>query len=99
MARIREDGGTSRARPRLRQEGIIILGEGLGHGMIAEELGGPIPQKGEFASFRIARAKPHHAVKPTTTLWGERWVVAGPDDPVEKLPPLPKAQSRRQKRA
>ncbi|MGW4792642.1 NaeI family type II restriction endonuclease [Nonomuraea sp. NPDC004297] len=99
MARIREDGGTTRARPRLRQEGIIILGEGLEHGVIAKELGGPIPQKGEFVSFRIARARPHHAAKPATTLWGEHWVVAEPDDPVEKLLPLPKSESRRQKRA
>ncbi|MFI7696086.1 NaeI family type II restriction endonuclease [Nonomuraea sp. NPDC049655] len=98
MARIREDGGTSRARPRLRQEGIIILGEGLEHAVIAKELGGPVPQKGEFVSFRIARAQPHHAAKPSTYLWGDHWVVADPDDPVEELLlPLPKREGGRKR--
>lgn len=86
MARIREDRGTTRARPALRQEGIIILGHGASHLAIARALGAPVPRLGEFVSLQIARARPEHAGRPMVELWGAPWVIAGPDDEIESLP-------------
>ncbi|KAB2365213.1 NaeI family type II restriction endonuclease [Actinomadura montaniterrae] len=85
MARIREDKKMTRARPALRQEGIIILGHGGSHTAIARALEVPVPKLGEFISLRITRALPEHAGRPSAELWGARWVVASPGDKIEPL--------------
>lgn len=86
MKRIRGNGGS---RSNLRSEGIVILGQYRGHGMIAEDLGIPVPGPGESISVRLARRGPHHGQSPFAVLDGEKWVVALPSDPVELAPELP----------
>lgn len=91
MARVRE-GDSGRARPKLRKEGIIILGDYKSHQAVAEALGGPVPGEGEFVAFKVARKRPHHQTRHQVELAGEYWVVATPDDPPQAAPRLPDAQ-------
>ncbi|WP_328677553.1 NaeI family type II restriction endonuclease [Streptomyces sp. NBC_00322] len=90
MARVRDDKSGTRARPALRQEGIIIPGDSANHRAVAQALGGPIPEKGEFVSFQVARAQPHHDDRPSVELDGCHWVAVGDgeneDVPAPKLP-------------
>ncbi|MFJ6987567.1 MULTISPECIES: NaeI family type II restriction endonuclease [unclassified Streptomyces] len=88
MARVREAKG--RARTVLREEGILIPGHYSRHQAVAQALGAPVPQYGELVSFRVAEAQPHHGDKPRLHLDGRDWVLAGPDDPIEPGPALPK---------
>ncbi len=91
MARVRE-GSPGRARPRLRPEGILILGDYPVHQAIATSLGGPVPHEGEFVAHRVVRAHPRYADRPSAQIGGELWVVAQPGDPVEEAPRLPDPQ-------
>ena len=91
MARVRE-GSPSRARPKLRPEGILILGDYPAHQAIAAALGGPVPDDGEFVAHRVVRARPEHADRPRAAIGGEYWVIAQPGDPVEEAPRLPDPQ-------
>ncbi|MGN5378861.1 NaeI family type II restriction endonuclease [Streptomyces lasalocidi] len=88
MARLRE--GKNRARTVLREKGIVIAGPYGKHQAIARQIGAEVPGKGEFVSFRVAEAKPHHADRPRVELEGRLWVLATSDDPVEPAPRLPK---------
>lgn len=96
MARVRE-GSKGRARPALRPEGIIILGDYQPHQAVARALGGPVPEEGEFVAHRVVRARPEHAGRPRAEIDGEFWVVAQPGDPVDTAPQLPEAQENRAK--
>lgn len=87
MKRVRENGGS---RSHLRRDGIVIIGQYKNHTRIAEKLGLPAPGRGELISVRLARRRPHHGNAPYTTIEGESWVVALPDDPPELAPKLPK---------
>ncbi|WP_053852804.1 NaeI family type II restriction endonuclease [Streptomyces sp. NRRL B-24085] len=88
MARLRE--GDGRARTVLRKEGIVIAGPYSKHQAIARQIGAEVPQRGEFVSFRVVEAQPHHADRPRVELDGKYWVLATPDDPAEEAPRLPK---------
>ncbi|WP_416475179.1 NaeI family type II restriction endonuclease [Streptomyces sp. LKA04] len=88
MARLRESKG--RARTVLREEGIVIAGPYGRHQDIARRLGAEVPQRGEFVSFRVAEAMPHHGDRPSVELEGRHWTLAEPDDPVMQAPRLPK---------
>jgi hypothetical protein len=88
MARLRE--GKNRARTVLREEGIVIAGPYSKHQAIARQIGAEVPRRGEFVSFRVAEAKPHHGDRPRVELEGRAWVLATPDDPVVTAPRLPK---------
>ena len=88
MARLRE--GKGRARTVLREEGILIVGPYSKHQAIAREIGAEVPRPGEFVSFRVAEAKPHHRDRAHVELDGRRWVVADSADPQETAPRLPK---------
>lgn len=88
MARIRE--GKHRARTVLRKDGIVIAGPYSKHRAIAEQLGVEVPRRGEFVSFRLAEAKPHHGDRPSVELQGRRWVHAMQCDPPETAPRLPR---------
>ncbi|MFE1023025.1 NaeI family type II restriction endonuclease [Streptomyces sp. NPDC058818] len=88
MARLRE--GKGRARTVLRNEGIVIVGPYSKHREIARAIGAEVPQRGEFVSFRVAEAMPHHGDSPSVELEGRHWVLAEPDDPVMTAPRLPK---------
>ncbi|MGW7466833.1 NaeI family type II restriction endonuclease [Streptomyces xantholiticus] len=92
MARVRDDRQKTRARPVLREEGIIITGDATNHRAVAEALGGPVPEKGEFVSFRVARARPHHGIRPVAEINGEHWVAVNDDEDVDT--PAPKLPSR-----
>lgn len=94
MARVRE-GSKGRARPALRPEGIIILGDYQPHRAVARALGGPVPEEGEFVAHRVVRARPEHVGRPQAEIGGEFWVVAQPGDAVEAAPQLPDAQESR----
>ncbi|MEO3786884.1 NaeI family type II restriction endonuclease [Actinocorallia sp. B10E7] len=87
MKRVRGNGG---ARSKLRPEGIVILGQYSSHGDIARDLGLPVPGRGESLSVRLARRQSHHGDQPFITLDGQDWVIAGPADPPELAPLLPK---------
>ncbi|MEU6390650.1 NaeI family type II restriction endonuclease [Streptomyces sp. NPDC046939] len=88
LARLRE--GAGRARTVLREEGILIVGPYQKHRAIAREIGAAVPGRGEFVSFRVAVAKPHHEGRPRVELDGQQWVLARPEDPIETAPLLPK---------
>ncbi|MGW3657520.1 NaeI family type II restriction endonuclease [Streptomyces sp. NPDC005151] len=92
MARVRDDKDGTRARPALRQKGIIITGDSANHRAVAEALGGPVPEKGEFVSFKIARARPHHGDRPSAELDGCHWVAVGENEDADT--PAPKLPSR-----
>ncbi|MET9082734.1 NaeI family type II restriction endonuclease [Streptomyces sp. NPDC004237] len=92
MARVRDDKNRTRARPALREEGYIIPGDSRNHQAVAEALGGPVPEKGEFVSFRVARAQPHHGDRPSVELDGDRWVAVKPEEEADQ--PAPKLPSR-----
>ena len=91
MARLRE--GDGRARTVLREEGIVIAGPYSKHQTIARQIGAEVPRRGEFVSFRLAEAKPHHGDRPRVELADKHWVLAGPDDPEETAPRLPKVSN------
>ncbi|WP_240810772.1 NaeI family type II restriction endonuclease [Streptomyces tendae] len=88
MARLRE--GKGRARTVLRRDGIVIAGPYSKHREIARKIGAVVPQRGEFVSFRVAEAMPHHGDRPCVELEGREWVLAYPDDPVITAPRLPR---------
>ncbi|MFJ3096012.1 NaeI family type II restriction endonuclease [Streptomyces hydrogenans] len=92
MARVRDDKNRTRARPVLREEGIIITGDSTNHRVVAAALGGPVPEKGEFVSFRVARAQPHHGARPSVELDGAPWVAVEDDEAVDI--PAPRLPSR-----
>ncbi|WLQ42907.1 NaeI family type II restriction endonuclease [Streptomyces laculatispora] len=91
MARVRDDKNGTRARPALREEGIIITGDSTNHRAVAKDLGGPVPEKGEFVSFRVALARPEHGDRPSAELDGRQWVAVSQEEavdrPAPKLPP------------
>lgn len=87
MKRVRGNGG---ARSTLKAEGIIILGEYGSHRKVARELAIPESGDGEFVAVRICPAgetKSHGS--PTALIEGNRWRVAGINDPVFPAPKLP----------
>jgi hypothetical protein len=86
MKRVRGNGGS---RSSLRPEGIVIIGQYESHRKIAQELAVPVPGPGESVSVRLARRRAEHANRPSVALDGADWVVARPDDPVERAPLLP----------
>ncbi|MFD5267666.1 NaeI family type II restriction endonuclease [Streptomyces sp. NPDC058335] len=88
MARVRDDKNRIRARPALREEGYIIPGDSRNHQAVAEALGGPVPERGEFVSFRVAVAQPHHGDRPSAELDGRRWVAVGPDEEADRPAPM-----------
>lgn len=88
MKRVRGNGGS---RSSLRPEGIVVCGHYDSHRLVARQLGLPVPApgSGESVSVRLARRTQARAELPHVTLDGERWVVAGKDDPPELAPVLP----------
>ena len=84
MKRIRGNGG---ARSQLRSEGIVILGQYKKHQEIAEQLGLPIPARGESVSARLSPANPSDPE--AALIDGSWWRVAETDDPVVAAPILP----------
>ncbi|MEU5089658.1 NaeI family type II restriction endonuclease [Streptomyces sp. NPDC021356] len=92
MARVRDDKQRTRARPVLREEGYIIVGDSGSHKAVAQALGGPVPEKGEFVSFRLAKAQPCHGDRPSVELEGCRWVAINYDEKADR--PAPKLPSR-----
>lgn len=94
MARVRE-GSPTRARPQLREEGIIILGDYRAHQDVAKALGGPVPGDGEFVAFKISPAGPEHAGRPQAELDGTYWVAVPPTVVTGPAPKIPDAQGPR----
>ncbi|MFE4870698.1 NaeI family type II restriction endonuclease [Streptomyces sp. NPDC056682] len=88
LARLRE--GQGRARTVLREEGILIVGPYNRHRDIARKIGAEVPGRGEFVSFSVCEAKPHHVGRPCIELDGRLWVLAGSADAPEPGPRLPK---------
>ncbi len=90
MKRVRGNGG---ARSALRSEGIVIMGDYASHQNIAELLGLPVPQEGEFVSARLVQANLRHAGLPQVFFDGAYWAIASSEDPPETGPILPKPTS------
>lgn len=89
LARLRE--GKGRARTVLRGKGILIAGPYSKHREIARRVGAEVPGKGEFVSFRVCEARPHHGDRPSVELDGKFWVLAEPTDLDDEVGPrLPK---------
>ncbi|MFJ9658648.1 NaeI family type II restriction endonuclease [Streptomyces griseoflavus] len=86
MKRVRGNGGS---RSALKPEGILIMGDYESHRSVAEQLGLPAPNEGEFVSARVARRRSHHQGAKHTVLDGQDWVVATSADPPETAPSLP----------
>ncbi|MER6011716.1 NaeI family type II restriction endonuclease [Streptomyces bluensis] len=89
MKRVRYNGG---ARDKLREVGILICGDYPNHQAVAEQLGLPVPRRGENVSIRVVEAKAHHQGQPSVLLEGRHWVKAGPDDPEERAPLMPETK-------
>ncbi|MEU5428293.1 NaeI family type II restriction endonuclease [Streptomyces olivoreticuli] len=89
MARVRDDQQGTRARPALRKEGIIITGDSTSHKEVARALGGPVPGKGEFVSFKIAPAESRYGDRPSVELEGRHWVAVNSDEETPSAPKLP----------
>jgi hypothetical protein len=99
MKRVRDGGG---ARDQLRGEGIVIFGDYAGDQLLAAALGLVRPGPGEFVSVRLARRARVLAriggggggeLDPFARcirLDGADWVLAGPADPFEAAPGLPR---------
>ena len=84
--RVRAGGG---ARDQLRGEGIVIFGDYAGDQALAAALGLPRPEPGEFVSARLtSRAPPGGRA---LRLEGADWSLAGPANPAEPAPHLPRA--------
>ena len=72
----------------LKEDGIIILGQGRSHAAIARALGLPVPGHGDLISARIA---PAAAINPgVVEIDGRLWRLATPADPPVTAPTLPK---------
>jgi len=84
MKRVRGNGGS---RTRLKGEGIIILGAYEQHKRIAQGLGVPIPQRGEFVSVQVAPALA--AGQGVVTIDGCLWRIANKSDPLTAAPRCP----------
>ncbi|BAJ31559.1 MULTISPECIES: NaeI family type II restriction endonuclease [Kitasatospora] len=95
MARIRE--GRNRARTVLRDEGIIILGKDAKHRAIALDLGGAVPERGEFVAHRVRRAEPGDAGRPAAVIEGAAWVIALPGE--QAAPAAPQLPTTRNEKA
>lgn len=78
MKRVRANGG---ARTALQPEGIIILGHQKTHPSLCEQLGLPVPHKGQVVSVRVVRDRAG-----TCCIAGENWRRAGVCDAVEEGP-------------
>ncbi|MEU5387207.1 NaeI family type II restriction endonuclease [Kitasatospora cineracea] len=95
MARIRENG--PRARTVLRDEGIVILGQDAEHQAIARDLGGAVPERGEFVAHRVRRAGPDDGDRPAAVIEGTAWVIARSDE--QAAPSAPRLPATRKKKA
>jgi predicted transcriptional regulator len=95
MKRVRAGGG---ARDQLRDEGIVIFGDYAGDQALAAALGLPRPGPGEFVSARLThrdRLSGEGADAGSDSgrrirLDGADWALAGPSDPAEPAPRLPR---------
>jgi predicted transcriptional regulator len=95
MKRVRAGGG---ARDQLRGEGIVIFGDYAGDQALAAALGLPRPGPGEFVSARLTRhdgltgrgERTWPSAGGRIRLEGADWTLAGPSDPPEPAPRLPR---------
>ncbi|MFG2621313.1 NaeI family type II restriction endonuclease [Streptomyces sp. NPDC048507] len=76
------------ARAVLGREGVLVLGRLPTDRRVARSLGLPQLGRGEWLGVRVARAADGPAPGASFEADGRRWVVAGPDDPVEPAPDL-----------
>jgi hypothetical protein len=88
MKRARGNGG---ARTQLRPEGILVLGHQDNDPLVATALGLPAPRKGEFISARVVPAREDRD-NPVAVIAGQRWALAGADDPVVPAPAVPRRE-------
>ena len=91
-----QDDGMKRARDaRLPQhlggEGMLVLGHQDASPHIAQLLGLPVPEKGEFVACRIAPVS-QDDVRPKIYADGKWWAIAHADEAVSAAPLLPSAK-------
>jgi hypothetical protein len=93
-----QDDSMKRARDarlpqHLGNEGILVLGHQEDDPQVAEDLGLPVPQKGQFISVRVVLAETGYAGG-AAEIEGDRWRVAGIGDPVTPAPQMTRAGRR-----
>jgi hypothetical protein len=86
-----QDDSMKRARDcrlekHLGKEGFLILGHQEQDPSVAEALGLPRPEKGQFVSVRVYPAKQDDS--PVAEIGGRLWRIARPDDPPIVAPKL-----------
>lgn len=81
----------AREPKRLGREGIIVLGHYRWDVQVAESLGLPVPQSGEWVSTRVVPTIAGDTA-PTFEADGAYWRQATPDDPVVSAPRIPRAE-------
>ncbi|MEZ5343762.1 MAG: NaeI family type II restriction endonuclease [Acidimicrobiales bacterium] len=74
------------SRLHLLDEGVLILGHQGEHPRIAEELGLPVPRKGELVSVRVVPCDEAESAPRATVIGGRNWRVAASDDPTTPGP-------------
>ncbi|MBT0770765.1 hypothetical protein KIH74_17615 [Kineosporia sp. J2-2] len=90
MKRARGNGG---ARSILRPEGILVLGHQENDPVIADQLGLPVPKKGEFIAVRVKPATPG-AQTATASIASSYWTIAEKNDPVHEAPSIPRKRAQ-----
>jgi restriction endonuclease NaeI len=83
----------ARLRKHLGQEGILVLGHQDNDPLVADALGLPVPQKGDFVSARVYPAGAGFS-GPTAEIGGALWRLASGEDPVVFAPLMPRGRRR-----
>ena len=68
--------------PVVRRDGVIVLSAHTAK--IAQELGLPVPERGQWVSVRVVPAADDDVL--VTTIDGQRWRPAHPEDPIVEAP-------------
>jgi hypothetical protein len=84
MKRVRANGG---APTHLQPEGIIILGQFTSHMRVAQNLGVPVPGRGDSVAVQLVPAKKRGPG--VAEIDGRLWRIAGPRDVIVAAPDLP----------
>ncbi|MFJ8956142.1 NaeI family type II restriction endonuclease [Streptomyces sp. NPDC102381] len=87
LKRARSNGG---ARDALREDGILVLGHQDNDPYVAQGLGLPVPEKGQFISVRVVPAPPLRDGRPSVEIDGRHWVIARDSEPRVVAPIIPR---------
>ncbi|WCD89617.1 Type-2 restriction enzyme NaeI [Streptomyces xanthophaeus] len=89
LKRVRGAGG---ARDALRPDGILVLGHQDNDPLVAESLGVPVPEKGQFVAVKVAPAPKRRDGRPVAKIGLTHWVVARDGDRESAAPVVPRGR-------